>query len=409
MKKTKVLIYFTHKESLGHTTRTLSIILALLKHYPNKARISVFQAGKKQPFLPIPKHVNWFDLPNPFYSKLNFRRGTSNVFVPLYAKLRARYMLSKIEEIKPDVFITEFFPFGREDCRLELLPVLTYLKKRGIKIYASIGYPYVVRSNIDILMAHCDLYDKFFIHTPKDLEYDFLTQDIDNFLLKAVYKKTFNHIKEKVYYTGYVMPFNSFNLKKSDDIRRKFNATGKIMVVVSRGGGVRYPKIISHSIAALRHLPASRYVLIVAAGPSTSPKEMSFFKKLAKSIHTKNLYLFRYLEDLPSYLNAGDVSVSMAGYNTSVSLLYFKKRCVLIPSREDPETALGYCCEQISRARLMQQYIGSEVLDYHDTVPKKIADLIQKAATKSLPSEARKISPEWFTGAQKTAEGILNA
>ena len=409
MKKTKVLIYFTHKESLGHTTRTLSIISALLKQYPKKTRISVFQAGKKQAYLDIPKQVDWFNLPNPFYSKLNFRKGTSQVFVPLYAKIRARYMLSKIKEIRPDIFITEFFPFGREDCRFELLPVLTHLKKSGVRIFASIGYPYIVRSNIDILIGHCGLYDRFFIHTPKDLEFNFLKEDIDNPLLKAVYQRTFNHIKDKIVYTGYIMPFNCLNIREKDEIRKKFNAEGKKMVVISRGGGVRYPKIISHSIAALRHLKSRDFIFVVAAGPSTSHKEMALFKGLAKDAPRESLYLFRYLADLPSYLNASDVSVSMAGYNTSVPLLYFKKRCVLIPSREDPETALGYCCEQISRSRLMQQYIGSEILDYHDATPKKIADLIQKAATKPLPSESKKVSPGWFMGSQKTAEGILNA
>lgn len=409
MKTTKVLVYFTHKESLGHSIRTLSIIRALTSLHGPKVKVSVFQAGKEQSYLGIPKNVDWFNLPDPFYSKLNFRSGTSQVFVPLYANVRARFMLAKIKDIRPDIFVTEFFPFGREDCRFELLPILTHLKKQGVRILASIGYPYIVRNNIDILIGHCGLYDKFFIHTPEGLEFKFLKDDIGNPLLKAIYQKTFDHIRDRVVYTGYIMPFNSLRIRSSDAIRKEIGSEGKKMVVISRGGGVRYPKIITHSIAALRHLQAKDYVFLVAAGPSTSPKEMKIFKDLAKKLPERSLRLYRYLADLPSYIHAADVSVSMAGYNTSVPLLYFKKRSVLIPSREDPETALGYCCEQISRARLMQTYLGSEVLDYHDATPREIAERIEKAATKKMPAKTREISAQWFTGAEKTARGIIHA
>ncbi len=409
MKKTKILIYFTHKESLGHSTRTLSIIHSIIKSYGHRAKIGVFQAGKEQPCLKIPKGVSWFNLPNPFYSKLNFRRGSSNVLVPLYAKIRAKYMLEKIKEFKPDIFITEFFPFGREDCRFELLPILTFLKRKSIRVFSSIGYPYIVRHNIDIMTAHCHLYDKFFIHTPGKLEYNFLKNDIDNPLLKAFYKKTFDNITDRLLYTGYIMPFNAVQLKSKEAIRDSLNANNRKLVVVSRGGGVRYPKIISHSIAALGYLP-KEYLMVVASGPSTSRKEMALFKQIGKDFQGNSLKLFRYLEDLPSYLNACDVSVSMAGYNTSVPLLYLKKPTVLIPSSEDPETALGYCCEQISRARLMQTYIGSRIIDYHDLTPQKIAKLIHDTASvQKLPAKSKMISDEWFKGAENTADAIFNA
>ncbi len=409
MGRTNVLIYFTHKESLGHSTRTLSIIHALIKQYGHKIKISVFQAGKEQAYLNIPKQVDWFNLPNPFYSKLNFRRGISQVFSPLYAKARAQYMLSKIIRIKPDIFITEFFPFGREDCRFELLPILTYLKKNNVRILASIGYPYIVRGNIDILAGHCGLYDKFLIHTPKDLEFNYLKEDIGNHLLKAVYQRTFNQIKDRIDYTGYIMPFNSINIRNKNAIRKELGIEGKKMVIVSRGGGVRYPKIISHTIASLQYLNAHDYVFVVSAGPATTSREMRLFKSLKKNFPGRSLRLLRYIADFPSYVNAADVSLSMAGYNTSVPLLYFRKRSVLIPSREDPETALGYCCEQISRARLMRDYIGSEILDYHEATPKKIASHIEKASRKKIPIKSRFMEESWFTGAENTAKSILNA
>jgi len=408
MRKTKIIFYFTHKESLGHTTRVLNIISHIKNRYGSKADVYVFQAGKPQRYLPIPKGTSWFNLPSPYYSKLNFKKGSTRVFVPFYAKLRANYMLSKIKDIEPDVFITEFFPFGREDCRFELLPVLACLKRQRVKIYASIGYPYIVRGNMPILLYNCEFYDKFFIHTPKDIEFNYLAKDIRNSLLKHMYKKTFRKIGDRLSYTGYIGPFN---LTHSDDygckkIRSMYNARDKILVLVSRGGGVRYPKIIASSILAKQYL-SERFVFIIAAGPASSKKEMLLFRDLIKRTKVKQVYLYKYLPDFLSYLKASDISINMAGYNTSVPLLYLKKHSIVIPSNEDPETAIGYCSEQISRANLLKKYIGSRILDYYAFTAKDIAENIKNMNLNKMTVFSKKIKNDWFKGAEVTAEKIV--
>jgi predicted glycosyltransferase len=406
--KKKILFYFTHKESLGHTTRILSIIHSLLDKYKNKVEISIFQAGKKQTFLKKPDGVRWFDLPRPYYSKLNFKSGSSQHFVPLYAKLRAVYMLKKLAEIKPDIFITEFFPFGRESSRFELFPVLKYLKLRKIKIYASIGYPYIVRSNMRLLFYHCDLYDRFFIHTPYDLEFKYMSDDIDNLFLKTLYLKTFQHIKSRVTYTGYILPFNVRPKETSSGKEHKYKKQGKKLILVSRGGGVRYPKIIVDSILAATHLSQNKFHFVIAAGPATTKKQMSLFGRLIKDRRIRNISLYRYIENLPSYIKNCDVSVSMSGYNTSVQLLYFKKPSVIIPSNEDPETAAGYCSEQISRAKLLKDHIDSRIVHYLDLSPRILAEAIEKVCLERKKKPNRPIPHSWFSGDDVTAKLIFH-
>lgn len=408
MKKKRILFYFTHKESLGHTTRILNIINYIKNKYSKKVDIYVFQAGKPQRYLPIPKGVRWFSLPYPYYSKLNFKKGSSQISIPFYGKLRANYMLSKIKDIEPDIFITEFFPFGREDCRFELMPVLAYLKRRRVKIYASIGYPYIVRGNIPILLYHCEFYDKFFIHTPRDIEFNYLTKDIQNPLLKHIYDKTFKRLGNKVIYTGYILPFNLNQLDnyESIKIRSDYNARNKILVLVSRGGGVIYPKIIASSILAKQYLPEN-FVFIISAGPASSKKEMLLFRGLIKRTKAKQVYLYKYLPDFLSYLKASDISINMAGYNTSVPLLYLKKHSILIPSRENPETAVGYCSEQISRAKILKKYIGSKVLDYYSFTAKDIAENIKNMDLDKIAGFSKNIKNDWFKGAEITAKYII--
>ena len=408
MRKTRILFYFTHKESLGHTTRVLNIINYIKNKYSKKVDIYVFQAGKPQRYLPIPKGVFWFNLPYPYYSKLNFKKGSTRTYFPFYAKLRANYMLSKIKDIEPDIFITEFFPFGREDCRFELMPVLTCLKRKKIKIYASIGYPYIVRGNIPVLLYHCEFYDKIFIHTPKDIEFNYLAKDIQNPLLKQMYNKTFRRIGDKVIYTGYIGPVN---LTKPDNydrekVRSDYNAQNKILVLVSRGGGVRYPKIIASSILAKQYLP-DNFVFIITAGPASSKKEMLLFRDLIKKTKSKQVYLYKYLPDFLSYLKASDISINMAGYNTSVPLLYLKKHSIIIPSNEDPETAVGYCSEQISRAKILKKYIGGRILDYHTFTAGDIAENIKNMDLDKIAGFSKNIKDDWFNGAEITAKNIV--
>ena len=408
MKSLKILFYFTHKESLGHTTRVLSILHALKRIYGRRVKIFVFQAGKEQDFLKIPKQITWLNLPHPYYSKLNFKKGSSHFFVPLYAKLRAKFMISTINQFKPDIFITEFFPFGREDSRFELLPILAFLKKRDVKIYASIGYPYIVRSNIPILLNHCDFYNKFFIHTPRGLEYDYLLRDIKNPILKHMYRVTFNHIRGKVLYTGYILPFNHMQLRSIKQIKKDLNmANNKILVLVSRGGGVRYPKIIASAILAKKYL-SDNFIFVVTAGPASSKREISLFKEIIFKNKLKNILFLKYLKNFPSLLQASDLSISMSGYNTSVQLLYYHKHCILVPSQEDPETAAGYCSEQISRAKMLKDYLGSEVLDYYALTPEKLADAISSINLNATFVSKKKIEEDWFKGAEITANGIVN-
>ncbi|OIO36927.1 MAG: hypothetical protein AUJ74_00320 [Candidatus Omnitrophica bacterium CG1_02_44_16] len=409
MNKKKIVIYFTHKESLGHTMRVLTIIKALKAKFGNNADITIFHAGKQQDFFTPPENTTWIDLPYPYHSKLDFKRSRQFSFTtPIYAKLRSELMLKRLKKIKPDIFMTEFFPFGREECRFELLPILGYLTRSGTKIYASIGYPYIVRTNINILLSHCDYYEKFFIHTPERLEYEFLSKDITSPVYKAMHERTFKHIDEKIRYTGYIMPFNSSSIKDPQTIRDSFKTQGRKLVVVTRGGGPRCPRVVVGSILSAKFLPKDKFVFIIAAGPSTSDREMSLFKKLQRSIKNNKIYIFKYLPDLPSYLNACDVSVGMAGYNTSVPLLYFRKPSIFIPAKEDPETALGYCSEQISRAKLMNKYLGSFILDYHEFEPQGLAKKILQTLNNSLTPFASRIKNGWFNGADNTADLIMH-
>lgn len=406
MRKIKILFYFTHKESLGHTTRILNIIQSIKNIYNKYVDIYVFQGGKLQSYLHTPKGISWFDLPYPYYSKLNFKKGSSHYFVPLYSRIRANYMLSKIKEIKPNIFITEFFPFGREENRFELLPVLKYLKDRGSKIFASIGYPYLVQDNIKILSFYSKFYDYFMIHTPKDLEFPYLYKNITNPILKSIYKKVFNLLSDKIIYTGYILPLELEENKNKNYLIDKLKTQKKKLVFVSRGGGVIYPKIIINSIIAKKYL-SEDFIFLIIAGPSSSKRELKLFKDLIKESKSKNITLFKYVSNFLYLLRESDISISMAGYNTSVQLLYFRKKSIVIPSSVDPEIAIGYCSEQLSRAQILKKYLNSDILDYNSMTAKDISNAIERKISQKN-TNVIEIDNNWFNGNKITTDFLMD-
>lgn len=405
MRSLKIVFYFTHKESLGHSSRVINIVQFLKRKYGGRASITVFQAGKEQEFLNLPEDVSWVHLPNPFHSKRDFKRGRSRYCIPLSVVDRARFMLGEIKRIKPDVFITEFFPFGREMSRFELLPVIQYCKIRKTRILASIGYPYIVQDNLKLLKMYSDFYDAFLIHTPKDIEYRSLLRCINNPVLNSLYRKIFQYLKDKIYYTGYIVPLYLQNKgSRKVSFKKQLGIDNKILVLVSRGGGVIYPGIIVEALYISKFL-SDKYFIIIIAGPSASKKEFHLYKETIKRLGCKNIKLYRYLQEFPLLLKEADVSVSMCGYNTAVQLLYNGNKSVLIPSSVDPELANGYCCEQLSRAQILKKHLRSKILQYDSLKAPILAKAIQNVYKRNITEDA--VSRDWFNGGERTADYIM--
>ena len=108
-------------------------------------------------------------------------------------------------EFKPDIFITEQFPFGREEEEHELVPLIEEIRKElpDIKIISSVGYG-IISTNMYKIGRFLDFYDKILIHTPSmELKYikDFL--DEKN---REWYEDFYDEYKERISFTGYIAP-----------------------------------------------------------------------------------------------------------------------------------------------------------------------------------------------------------
>lgn len=393
----RVLFHYTHKQTLGHTTRSVSLCNALLHH---KADLLILQGGVPQPFIHFPKGARVLDIPSPF----DDRRSFQTLPAAVSAAQRAQFILKVAEEFKPDVFVTEFFPFGRMAYMSELLPTLRALRKKGARIIASIGYPFLAELNrledqkqMDLQQALFTFYDKFLIHTPKNFENPYIKKCIPLPALAKLYTRVIKDLEKKIVYTGYVCPEK---IMTGGDQLPTFKKSTNI-IVVSRGGGAVYPKLITAAIDAQRQLD-STYQTIIACGPTTTEAEMKLFKSCIKSQDKNRIHLVSHLDNLDDYLSQCRVSVSLSGYNTSVQLMRHGTPSVIVPYRNT--LAKVSTSDQVARAELLQKKFQSTILDYETLTEHSLFDAIKKQISQPRPKAA---PLSWFKGADSAAQFIV--
>jgi len=392
----RVLFHYTHKQTLGHTTRSISLATALCRQ---GAKVLILQGGIPQPFITFPKGCKVMDIPFPFDDRSSFQsRG-----VPVSATKRAQFILKAAADFYPDVLITEFFPFGRLAYMGELLPALRYLRKKGVRIIASIGYPLLI--DLDRLQdqkfaalhrALFAFYDNFLIHTPKELETPYIQKTIQSPILSRLYATTMKNLKNKIIYTGYVFPEKMITGGTPLPVEKNTPT-----IVISRGGGAVYPKLITLAIEAQR-LIDDKIQTIIACGPATSPEEMALFKSCLKPTDKGRVILADHLANLDDHLQNCRVSVSLCGYNTSVQLMRYGTPSVIVPYQNSlSKTSTN---DQVARARLLAERFANIVLDYDTMTAQSLADAIKEQLSSARPSPA---PAEWFNGADFAARFVV--
>ncbi|MDP2653377.1 MAG: glycosyltransferase [Candidatus Omnitrophota bacterium] len=393
----RVLLHYTHKQTLGHTTRSISLAAAICRQ---GAELLILQGGVPQPFVRFPQGCRVADIPLPFDTRASFQ---SHV-VPASAAQRSRFILKTAAEFAPDVFVTEFFPFGRLSYLPELLPTLRTLRKKGVRIMSSIGYPLLV--DLDRLedkkftalhRAVFAFFDAFLIHTPPELETRYIQDSIQSAALSRAYAAFMKKLKKRTVYTGYIVP-EKIIASGAGSPTEEFNGPN---VIVSRGGGAVYPKLITSAIEAQRLL-GDNIRTVITSGPATSPKERALFQSCLKPEDNGRVFLADLLPDLDDLLRTCRVSVSLCGYNTSVQLMRYGTPAVIVPyQNKNYDMATN---DQIARARLLQEKFSSIVLDHDALTGPSLADAIKEQMNRPRPAPA---PAEWFSGADVAAHLVV--
>jgi len=385
----RLALYYTHYQCLGHTARVLTILKNISLRY---AHAKIYRICASPPQEYIKKNLSFEDrfLPLPLYNRTNFfKLPVSDGFG---AAIRARACLDLIKGASPDIFFTEYFPLGRQELSYELLPVLCYLRKTGRKICASAGYPVVPQSGLKKFRQLARFYHKIFIHAPV-IEARYLKDTYKNRLERKRYWEIFNgEDRSAISFTNYILPLPLAFGKPFD--KKIILKTNRINIAVTRGAGAYYSRIITAAIGASELLGGDYYFTIVA-GPATTNAEWLGFRRLMARKKIKNVAMIKATGDMHRLIKESDLCVSAAPYNTSVLLMYYGKKAVLVPFEGYGGT---WYREQTARARLLEDVLGAKVIKYTDLSSSRLAYRIRKGIESPHKVPAGRIDQEWFCG-----------
>jgi len=338
----KIVFYCQHVLGIGHFFRTREICEKLKEHDV------ILASGGDRPDIPLPGHVREFRLPG-----LMMDEDFKNMFATEKGKEldvvkaeRQRMLFRLFEETSPDVFMIEFYPFGRKAFRFELDPILESIRDGSLnpcRVLCSLRDVLVEKEKtasheervIKLLNRY---FDTLFVHSDPE----FVTLD-------ATFARL-DDISIPIVYTGFVtpkpVPGSGIALRTKLGI-----GDDDCFIVASAGGGTVGGELLAAVVKAFAQLPEGCR-LQVFTGPFLDQKSFSDLKSFENPV----IGVDRFTPDFLSFLDAADLSVSMAGYNTSMNIMAVGTPAIVRPFAQNREQRLR--AERLARVGDMRIAFG---------------------------------------------------
>jgi predicted glycosyltransferase len=268
-----------------------------------------------------------------------------------FQRQRTEALLGLLRAEAPDVLVTEQFPFGRTRLRFELLPLLeaaASLPRRPL-ITCSVR-DVVRRAGAGRVAEAVDLVDRFdavLIHGDPRL---------------VPFERSFagwERIKKRAFYTGYV--------SERDLAQGMQGSEGKDEVVVSVGGGAVGAPLLKAAIAARPRTALAGRIWRLLMGENLPVQDRA---ALARE---QGVIIEPARPDFTALLRNATLSISQAGYNTTIETLCCADRAVLVPFATERET------EQADRAHALAERGMVAVVAPGTLSAKSLADAIGRA------------------------------
>ncbi|TCL01514.1 putative glycosyltransferase [Shimia isoporae] len=348
-----ILISVTHLLGTGHLGRALTLGRAFSKagHH-----VAVLTGGRPAPHLDA-TGVQVIQAPSLASDGTNFTKllcDDGREADADYLQRRSSYMVAALQDQRPDVFITELFPFGRRSLSAEFLALLAACESMDKKpvvlgsvrdILAPPSKPEKAMRARDILLQH---YDGVLVHSDPSV-----TALTESWPVTA-------DVGALLKYTGYVA---------QEPAGAHPDGVGAGEVVVSAGGGSVGQALFEAAIEAARGHPLSWRILV---GGTDRDDRIAALRKRAGTLQ---ITIEPVRPDFRQMLSGAAASVSMCGYNTAMDLLQSGVPAVLVPFDDGGEV------EQTLRGRSLATQGGFEVLMAQDvsahTLSREVARVLK--------------------------------
>lgn len=378
----RVAYYCQHVLGIGHFHRSMEICKALARHHRTTLilggpPVDISHAGIEVLTLP------GLQMDNDFKNLEPCQPGLSLAEVKAARKER---LFAYFRQNRVDIFITELYPFGRKAFRFELDPLLLAIRDGSLpqcSCFCSVR---------DILVEKTEGREKFERRAVDTLNSFFSAVLVHADPSVITLDRTFGRLDDigiPIHYTGFVTKADSSGVDLI--IREKLGIREEeSLIVASIGGGSVGVELLEKVILAFAILSKSVPAhLQLFCGPYCDRLVYQKLKKRAREKITIDLFTDRF----PAWLQAAELSISMAGYNTCMNLAQAG-----IPS-------LVYPFNQNREQRLRAQRLGSKlpiaILEEPDLHPRTLAEKMAQQLT--LPRKRSEID---LHGAQETARRL---
>ncbi len=352
-----VLFYVQHLLGVGHLRRAETLALAMAE-----TGIDVTVAFGGTPFPEVRfDGVNVIHLPAATIAGEDFstlRDADGAAVDEVWIKARRAALLDLYRRTDPAVVLIELFPFGRRQFRFELLPLLE-------TIHAEPQRPQVLCSVRDILVARKAERTEETVETLRRF-FDHVLVHGDPALIP--FSQTFpaaDRIADLIRYTGYV------------GAPRKNEAppVGHDEVLVSAGGGAVGAPLLFAAMEARPATAMADRTWRFLTGPNLSEAK---YQRLA-AMADEHAIVERFRPDFAARLSVAALSVSQAGYNTTMDILASGVRAVVVPYEAKGET------EQRLRAEILAEKGLLTLVPEAELTPAALAKAINHAVLSPPP------------------------
>lgn len=319
----RLMVYSHDTFGLGNIRRMLAICTHLRASIPDLSILIVSGSPMLQSFR-VMHGIDYIKLP----CLKRAESGDLGVrFLDLDAdeivRLRSELILSSVMSYRPDVVLVDKKPEGLAG---EMEPSLRYLKSN----LADTRLMLVLRDILDTPATTIPEWSSRGCYNTIRWFYDDVlvlgTRDIFDACAEYGFPES---VCNKVTFCGYIA--REAPRRSRQDVRAELNvADNEDLVLVTTGGGEDGFPVLSTALEGVSRLCSGRRTkCVIVQGPELPASRATQVRTASQ--HSVNFRVMDFVDDMMAYMNAADVVVSMAGYNTVCELLSLCKPAVLIP------------------------------------------------------------------------------
>jgi predicted glycosyltransferase len=174
---------------------------------------------------------------------------------------------------------------------------------------------------------------------------------------------------DRVEYCGYVCNMDAVKDRRQVRAKMRIN-NGQPLIAVMAGGGADAYRLMQTFLDALPLVGrAAQVSTMMVTGPFMPDAQRKALRDHAKALGVK---IHTSIGDPMSQINAADLVVSMAGYNTLSEILRFQKNAVIVPRH-------GPSAEQRMRTSILAERGLVSMVDPRDLSAERLAQAIVQA------------------------------